>query len=466
MAVKNSPSALVTFVGLTLAIVLLFSHGSKLVNSWLPVSRPDPHPSVVTFLDWASAYVDDGQPQSDIQRYEDSVAAVFGRLLDEHIDAPTEQDLIGGAAEGVESLTPTFGGESSAELAEAAIEGMLAGLDPHSYYISPDEMPGLLERRREDFAGLGIELTQEGGYLRIVSPYDDTPAFRAQLAPGDLISHIDGLDAQGMTVNDAVAVLRGDVGSGVTLRIVRSGSPAFDVTITRDIIRLVPVRHRLINDVGYLRLAFLTERSVEYVEEAIEAILEESGGRLSGVVLDLRRNPGGLVEAGVALSDLLLDGRAVGTVRRRRSEDDLEYWAGPGERIEGHRLAVLIDVGTAGVSEWIAGSLQDHRRAVLIGARTAGRGTRSEIYELDQGGALRVTNARYETPTGRGIDGIGISPDIEIGPSTSTIADHGDFVTGRCLSAHPDGGDDAALGCALALLRSGDIGRLHDRLGD
>ncbi len=466
MAVKKSPPGHLIFVGLTLAILLVFPIGSKLLDRWLPISRPDPHPSVVTFLNWASAYVDDDQPQADIQRYEDSVAVVFGRLLDDHIDAPTERDLIGGAADGIEALNPVFGGESGPELAVAAIDGMMAGLGPHSYYIPPEEMPSFREDIRGNFAGLGIELTQEGSFLRIVSPFDDTPAYRAELAPGDLISHIDGLDARGMTVDDAVAVLRGDAGSEVTLRIVRSGSPAFDVTITRDTIRLIPVKHRLIEDVGFVRLAFLSGRTVEDVEEAIEAILEESAGRLRGVVLDLRRNPGGLVDSGVALSDLLLDGQAVGTLRRRRSEDDLEYWAGPGDRLEGYRLAVLIDAGTAGVSEWVVGSLQDHSRAVLIGARTAGHGTRSELYELDQYGALWVTNARYETPTGRVIDGVGIIPDIQIGPSTSTVAGYGDFVTDRCLGAHPDGGEDAALGCALAFLRSSDIGRLYDRLRD
>ena len=316
---------------------------------------------------------------------------VFERVRSDYVEAPTDKEMI-----------------------EAAITGMLAALDPHSTYLNAKSFSEMQVNTRGEFGGLGIRVTMEGGYVKVISPIDDTPAFRAGIKPSDLITHLNGENVQGMTLNQAVEKMRGKVGSDIKLTILREGKKPFDVTITRAIVKIVSVRSRVEGKVGYIRITSFNERTEKGLKKEMAKIKEELGGELQGVVLDLRNNPGGLLDQAVAVSDAFLDKGEIVSTRSRRPEDTQRFNARPGDLAQGLPMVVLINAGSASASEIVAGALQDHRRAVLLGTKSFGKGSVQTIVPLAGAGAMRLTTARYYTPSGRSIQAKGIDPDIEV----------------------------------------------------
>ena len=300
------------------------------------------------------------------------------------------------------------------EMVEAAINGMLASLDPHSSYLNSKSFQDMQVQTKGEFGGLGIEVTMEGGFVKVVSPIDDTPAFRAGLKPGDLVTHLDGEAVQGLTLTQAVEKMRGPKGSQIQLTIRRQGEAPFDVTITRAVITIESVRWRAEDDVGYLRITSFSEKTEAGLDKAVGRLREEVGDKLKGFVLDLRNNPGGLLDQAVAVSDAFLERGEIVSTRGRSKKDAQRFNAEPGDLAEGMPIVVLINGGSASASEIVAGALRDHRRAVLVGTRSFGKGSVQTIMPIKGHGAVRLTTARYYTPSGISIQAKGIQPDIEI----------------------------------------------------
>jgi carboxyl-terminal processing protease len=303
------------------------------------------------------------------------------------------------------------------DLVENAINGMLTGLDPHSAYLNPRNFRDMQVQTRGEFGGLGIEVTQEGGFIRVISPIDDTPAARAGIRPGDFITHLNGATTQGLTLQEAVDQMRGERGTQIRLTIRREGEQRpIELTITRDVIRPQVVRFRLEgNDVGYIRITSFNEQTEVNLRRAVTTLRNQAGGNLRALVLDLRNNPGGLLDQAVQVADDLLDQGEIVSTRARRNEDAQRWNARAGDITQGLPIVVLINGGSASASEIVAGALQDHRRAVVIGTRSFGKGSVQTVMPLGgNNGAIRLTTARYYTPSGRSIQSTGIEPDIEV----------------------------------------------------
>ena len=318
---------------------------------------------------------------------------VFERVRAEYVEPVNDRDLI-----------------------ENAINGMLTGLDPHSSYMNAKAFSDMQVQTRGEFGGLGIEVTQENGFIKVVSPIDDTPAARAGIKPGDLILTLDGHTLQGLSLNDAVDRMRGKPDTTINLTIKREGVvDPVQVTMKREIIKLQVVKSRLDDDVGYIRLSSFNEQSDPALRRAIASLKKQAGDKLKGFVLDLRNNPGGLLDQAVAVSnDFLNRGEIVST--RARHPDESQRWdakAG-GDLTGGLPLVVLMNNGSASASEIVGGALQDQRRAIVVGVRSFGKGSVQTVIPLPGNGAMRLTTARYYTPSGRSIQGLGITPDIEV----------------------------------------------------
>jgi carboxyl-terminal processing protease len=306
------------------------------------------------------------------------------------------------------------------DLVENAINGMLTGLDPHSAYLNPRNFRDMQVQTRGEFGGLGIEVTQEGGFIRVISPIDETPAARAGIRAGDFITHLNGTSTQGLTLQEAVDQMRGERGTSIRLTVRREGEQRpLEISITRDVIRPQVVRFRLEgNDVGYIRISSFNEQTEVNLRRAITTLRNQAGGNLRSLVLDLRNNPGGLLDQAVQVSDDLLDQGEIVSTRARRSEDAQRWNARGGDITQGLPIVVLINGGSASASEIVAGALQDHRRAVVIGTRSFGKGSVQTVMPLGgNNGAIRLTTARYYTPSGRSIQNTGIEPDIEVRPT-------------------------------------------------
>jgi len=303
---------------------------------------------------------------------------------------------------------------SDEELIEAAVNGMLSSLDPHSGYMNAKRFGEMKVQTQGAFGGLGLEVTMEGGLVKVVSPIDDTPAFKAGIEPGDLITHIDGEQVLGLTLPDAVEKMRGPAGSSIKLTIRRADREPFDVTLTRSVIKIKSVRSRLEGKVGYIRISSFSEQTDTGVQEEIESLKKQANGQLQGIVLDLRNNPGGLLSQAVAVSDDFLDQGEIVSTRARKPEDAQRFNAKPGDLAEGLPIVVLINGGSASASEIVAGALQDQKRAILLGSKSFGKGSVQTIIPLSGHGAMRLTTARYYTPSGRSIQAVGIEPDIAV----------------------------------------------------
>lgn len=304
------------------------------------------------------------------------------------------------------------------QLIEFAIQGMLSTLDPHSSYLNADSFGDMRVQTKGEFGGLGIEVTMENGFVKVVSPIDDTPAARAGVEPGDFITHLDGEAILGLSLNEAVDKMRGPVNTDLRLTIRREGSEPFDLTITRDIIKIRSVRNRVEDNVGYIRITTFNQQTTPGLKKAIEDIKAELGSELKGFVIDLRNNPGGLLDQAIDVSDAFISQGEIVSTRGRVVDDSQRFNAKDGDLAEGLPIVVLINGGSASASEIVAGALQDHRRAIIMGTRSFGKGSVQTIIPLGLNGAMRLTTARYFTPSGRSIQALGIDPDIVVEAAT------------------------------------------------
>ncbi len=328
---------------------------------------------------------------------------VLERVRTDYVEAPSEKELI-----------------------ETAITGMLSALDPHSSYMNEESFQDMQVETRGEFGGLGIEVTMESGFVKVVSPIDDTPAYRAGLKPGDFITHLDGEAVLGLTLSEAVDRMRGKVGTDITLTVRRIDTEPFDVTITRAIIKIESVRSRLEGDVGYVRITTFNQQSDKGLTKAMSKFVTEIGDDLRGIVLDLRNNPGGLLDQAISVSDAFLEKGEIVSTRSRNPEDTQRFNARPGDLANGLPIVVLINGGSASASEIVAGALQDHGRAIILGTQSFGKGSVQTIIPLPKHGAMRLTTARYYTPSGNSIQGTGITPDIIIEQARLESLDNGD----------------------------------------
>jgi carboxyl-terminal processing protease len=305
----------------------------------------------------------------------------------------------------------------SKELVEAAINGMLTSLDPHSSYLSADDAADMRVQTRGEFGGLGIEVTQEEGFVKVVSPMDGTPAADAGIQAGDFITHVDGQSVLGLTLDDAVEMMRGPVGSEIVITVVREGvEQPFDVSIIRDTIKVTAVRSRHVGDTVVLRITTFNDQTFPNLEEGMKKEIEALGGmdKVNGFVIDLRNNPGGLLTQAISVSDAFLEKGEIVSTRGRNPQDGERFNATVGDLAEGKPIVVLINGGSASASEIVAGALQDHRRAIVIGTKSFGKGSVQTVMPLAGDGAMRLTTARYYTPSGRSIQALGVSPDIVV----------------------------------------------------
>lgn len=299
------------------------------------------------------------------------------------------------------------------QLIEAAINGMLTSLDPHSSYLNMDNFEEMQVDTRGEFGGLGIEVTMEDGFVKVISPIYDTPAEKAGLQPGDFITHIDGTAIRGMNLNDAVEMMRGKVNTDIVLTIIRKGEQApFDVTLTRAVIKIQSVRAEAKEDIGYIRITKFNEQTFSGLQRAIGDMRDQIGPEIKGLVIDLRNNPGGLLDQAISVSDAFLDKGEIVSTRPRDTQNTERYNARSGDLAEGLPVVVLINDGSASASEIVAGALQDHRRAIIMGTRSFGKGSVQTILPMPGNVALRLTTARYYTPSGKSIQEVGIVPDI------------------------------------------------------
>jgi len=330
---------------------------------------------------------------SEIYRQLDLFGEVLERVRSDYVEKPDDAKLI-----------------------EAAINGMLTALDPHSAYLNPKHFRDMQVQTRGEFGGLGIEVTMENGVVKVVSPIEDTPAARAGLMSGDLITHLDKEQILGLTLQDAVEKMRGPVNSPITLTVVRKGvDDPFDVKVVRDVIHINPVKYDVEGgDIGYIRITTFNEQTTANLQKAIDDLKKQLGPNLKGYVIDLRNNPGGLLDQAISVSDAFLDQGAIVLTRGRNLEETQRSNARAGDFADGKQLVVLINGGSASASEIVAGALQDHHRATIVGTRSFGKGSVQTIIPLGSNGALRLTTARYYTPSGRSIQAKGIEPEAVV----------------------------------------------------
>ena len=297
------------------------------------------------------------------------------------------------------------------DLIESAIEGMLSSLDPHSSYLNTDELNDLRVQTKGEFGGLGIEVTLENGFVKVISPIDDTPASKAGIIAGDVITHIDGEQVLGMTLSEAVSLMRGKVGSKIKLTIARNENENLEIEIVRAIIELKSVKSRLEGNVGYIRVSSFNQKVDEEIKKSIKKF-KDNNDKLDGYILDLRNNPGGLLDQAVNVTDIFLSKGEIVSTRGRNESDGSRYNAVKSDYINGLPLVVLINQGSASASEIVAGALQDHKRAIIMGTKSFGKGSVQTIIPSGDNVAIKLTTARYYTPLGRSIQQTGINPDI------------------------------------------------------
>uniref|UniRef100_UPI0040288ACA S41 family peptidase n=1 Tax=Candidatus Scatocola faecipullorum TaxID=2840917 RepID=UPI0040288ACA len=315
---------------------------------------------------------------------------------------------------------------SDKKLIESAINGMLSSLDPHSSFLDDQSFKYMSEQTKGKFGGLGIEVTMENGVVKVVSPIDDTPASKVGLKPGDYITNIDGEAVMGMTLNDAVDKMRGKIGSKVKLTIRRINEKPLEVTLKREEIKIQSVKNSIkADDVVYIRISSFSEDVDTMTAKAIKDAKKKLGDKLKGVVIDVRNNPGGLLDQAVNVSDLFLDKGEIVSTRSRNEEDTVKYTAKEGDIAKGLPIVVIVNDGSASASEIVAGALQDHKRAIILGEKSFGKGSVQTVIPLGKYGAMRLTTARYYTPSGRSIQAKGIEPDIEVKPAKVEVLDTG-----------------------------------------
>lgn len=411
----------------------------------------------------------DGLRVSQLRHFSDA----YHRVRSEYVHKIDDATLINAAIKGVQKIDGVPGTIPSTKVIEAALDSMISSLDPHSSYMNPQEYRDTQVVTSGEFGGLGIEIKMTGGLIEIISPMVDTPAFRAGLKSGDLITHVEGDAIKSMSLGDAVHRLRGKPGSDVRITIRREGVGSFPVTITRAIIKVQPVKWRIEGDIGVVQVTHFNLKSEDALEDAVDNIRAQLGLKLKGLVIDLRNNPGGLLNQSVAIADAFLNHGKIVSVRDRDGEVR-GFDAHVGDISGGLPIVVLINRGSASASEIVAGALQDHRRATVMGVRSFGKGSVQTIAPLDWDGALRLTTALYYLPSGRTIQGSGVDPDFnvvgekgnggkreaDLPNALKTTGQAGELLAARQL---PEGScpvagvnkKDKLLGCAVMFLRSG-----------
>ena len=408
----------------------------------------------------------------------------FRRVRSHYVRTLGDGTLVDAAIAGIRDLKGTPGALAPAAVVEAGLDGMMASLDPHSTYLNPEELHETRISLSGEFGGLGIEVTLEDDVVKVIAPIEDTPAYRAGLKPGDRITHLDGVPIRGMTLMAAVKRMRGRPGTDIRLTVERAGHDPFGVTITRAVITTRPVRWNVEGTAGYIRLAHFSERTEEGLESAVASIGAQLGDRLSGIVLDMRNNPGGALDQSVYVADAFLDRGRIVSMRGRDRSDEQVMWAQEGDVASGLPVVVLVNGGSASASEIVAGALQDQDRATIMGMRSFGKGSVQTIIPLPVEGALRLTTSLYYAPSGRTIQARGITPDIivnaEDAPEFKREADLPGVLeadaTGQSAGVRaridekdcPEAGDrkDRLLGCALVFLRSGSTDGFLAALGN
>ena len=373
-AMLKKKSILVLFLGVILGI-FISTCGSVLAERENAVSDVDQEGEVLPF--------------EDLRTFTE----IFGRIKRDYVEPVSDKQLL-----------------------EYAVRGMLSGLDPHSDYLTSEQYKELQEGTTGQFGGLGIEVTMENGFVKVVSPIDDTPAQRAGVKAGDVIVRLDDQPVKGMSLGEAVKLMRGEPGSDILLTIIREGEEApLKIKITRDIIKVKSVKSRILEKgYGYVRISSFQSRTGEGLKKALESLEQENGGKLKGLVLDLRNNPGGVLNAAVAVSDIFLKKGLIVYTEGRIENSEMRFNAAPDDLLDGAPLVVLINSGSASASEIVAGALQDHKRAVIMGDKSFGKGSVQTILPTSNGGAVKLTTARYYTPSGRSIQAEGIEPDIQL----------------------------------------------------
>jgi len=376
-----------------------------------------------------------------------SIAIAVSAVADREVASPTELPL-----QELRTFTDVLARVKSdyvddiedSKLFDNAIRGMLSGLDPHSSYLDAEEFKQLQEGTTGTFGGLGIEVGMEDGFVKVIAPIDDTPAQRAGIQSGDLIIRIDGKSIQGISLTDAVKQMRGEPGSKIVLTVVREGvEKPFDVTIERAIIRVQSVRSRMLEPgYGYVRITQFQSGTVDQLRKAINELLKENEEPLKGLVLDLRNNPGGVLQGAVGVADAFLDKGLIVYTNGRIKDAEMRFNARPGDILDGAPMVVLVNGGSASASEIVAGALQDERRALIAGERTFGKGSVQSIQELANGGAIKLTTARYYTPSGRSIQAEGIEPDVYIAPLRVTQGEDRPRIKESDLNNHLSGDGD------------------------
>jgi len=344
-----------------------------------------------TMVSWAASSSTPAG-NSDIYKQLDLFGEVLERVRADYVEKPDDSKLI-----------------------ESAINGMLTALDPHSSYLNPKHFRDMQVQTRGEFGGLGIEVTMENGVVKVVSPIEDTPAAKAGIMSGDFITALDKEQIQGLTLQEAVEKMRGPVNGPITLTIVRKGvDEPFDVKMVRDVIHIKPVKYNAEDDVGYIHITSFNEQTTADLQKAVEDLKKEIGAKLKGYIIDLRNNPGGLLDQAISVSDAFLDQGAIVLTKGRNLEETQRSNARPGDITGGKKLVVLINGGSASASEIVAGALQDHQRATIVGTRSFGKGSVQTIIPLGSNGALRLTTARYYTPSGHSIQAKGIEPEVVV----------------------------------------------------
>jgi carboxyl-terminal processing protease len=323
-----------------------------------------------------------------------------------------------------------------------AVQGMLSGLDPHSTYLDAESFKDVRVDTEGQFGGLGIEVTMESGFVKVVAPIEDTPAARSGLKSGDLIIRLDDKAVKGMTLNEAVRMMRGRPGTDITLTVVREGSKPFKATLTRAVIKIQSVKQKLLEPgYGYVRITQFQSATEKGLTDAVRKLEAQNKGPLKGAVLDLRNNPGGVLNAALGVSDAFLENGIIVTTDGRGADAKSKHMARPGDIMHGAPIVVLVNGGSASASEIVAGALQDHKRAVIMGTKTFGKGSVQTIVPLTNGSALKLTTARYFTPNGRSIQATGIVPDITVEEAKVTKSEQQDRLREADLARHLEGGD-------------------------
>ncbi|MBP5344460.1 MAG: S41 family peptidase [Alphaproteobacteria bacterium] len=341
---------------------------------------------------WAATPTQENKKEyEDVYVLMDLLGASFRLIKDEYVEELSYKDMV-----------------------EKAVNGVLSSQDPHSGFLNKEETEEMHTQTKGEFGGVGMEVTAENGVVRVVSPIDDTPAFKAGLQAGDYITHIDGTSVIGMSLTDAVKRLRGEPKTNVTVTISRKSEEPFDVKLVRDVIKVQPVKYEIKDTIGYLRLITFSEQTTEKLHEAIREIQKKLGDSLTGFILDIRNNPGGLLDQAVGVADTFMAQGEIVSTRSKKPEDTMRFSAKTEDLTHGKPLVVLINEGSASASEIVAGALQDHKRAVIVGLKSFGKGSVQSVREIPGFGAIKITTARYYTPSGHSIQAKGITPDVEI----------------------------------------------------